>query len=135
METFFEAGRELPVAGTYDVIVAGSGPAGSCAAVTAGRLGARVLLIEWNNTVGGMSTSGLMSHWTGTVRSPLYAEILRRCAEKDMGTGTAEDPRPVRTGQSPPSFPDGEDLSQFTGCTESYSAMIFSVISGSVGQR
>ncbi len=85
METYFEAGRELPVAGEYDVIVAGSGPAGSSAAVTAGRLGARVLLIEWNNAVGGMSTSGLMSHWTGTVSSPLYTEILRRSGEKNEG--------------------------------------------------
>ncbi len=85
METYFEAGRELPVAGEYDVIVAGSGPAGSSAAVTAGRLGARVLLIEWNNAVGGMSTSGLMSHWTGTMSSPLYTEILRRSGEKNEG--------------------------------------------------
>ena len=85
METVFEAGRELPVAGEYDVIVAGSGPAGSCAAITSGRLGARVLLIEWNNAVGGMSTSGLMSHWTGTVTSPLYTEILRRSGEKNEG--------------------------------------------------
>ena len=80
MKTFSEPARELPVAGEYDVIVAGSGPAGASAAVMAGRLGARVLLIEWNNSVGGMSTSGLMSHWTGTVTSPLYTEILTRCA-------------------------------------------------------
>ena len=80
MKTFTEPARELPVAGEYDVIVAGSGPAGASAAVMASRLGARVLLIEWNNSVGGMSTSGLMSHWTGTVVSPLYTEILTRCA-------------------------------------------------------
>lgn len=80
MKTYHEPERDLPVAGEYDVIVAGSGPAGACAAIMAGRLGARVLLLEWNNAVGGMSTSGLMSHWTGTVTSPLYTEILRRCA-------------------------------------------------------
>ncbi len=85
MKTIREPGRELEVAGEYDVIVAGSGPAGACAAVTAARMGARVLLLEKNNTVGGMSTSGLMSHWTGTVSSPLYAEILRRCAERHEG--------------------------------------------------
>ncbi len=80
MKTYAEPGRELPVAGEYDVIVAGSGPAGASAAVTAGRLGAKVLLVEWGSAVGGMSTSGLMSHWTGTVSSPLYTEILSRCA-------------------------------------------------------
>lgn len=87
MKTFTEPARELPVAGEYDVIVAGSGPAGASAAVMASRLGARVLLIEWNNSVGGMSTSGLMSHWTGTVVSPLYTEILTRCAALFEGEG------------------------------------------------
>ena len=83
MKTWYEAGRDLPVAGEYDVIVAGSGPSGAVAAIRAGRMGARVLLIEWANAVGGISTSGLMSHWTGTVDSPLYGEILRRMAEKN----------------------------------------------------
>lgn len=72
MDYYTEEARKLPVEGKYDVIVAGSGPAGACAAITAGRLGASVLLIEWNNSVGGMSTSGLMSHWTGSVTSPVY---------------------------------------------------------------
>lgn len=80
MDYYTEEARKLPVEGKYDVIVAGSGPAGACAAITAGRLGASVLLIEWNNSVGGMSTSGLMSHWTGSVTSPVYTEILTRCA-------------------------------------------------------
>ena len=35
-------------------------------------------LIEYFGSVGGMSTSGLMSHWTGSVRSNLYTEILTR---------------------------------------------------------
>ena len=81
MNFYTEPARNLPVEGEFDVIVAGSGPAGASAAITAGRLGAKVLLIEWNNSVGGMSTSGLMSHWTGSVNSPIYTEILRRCAE------------------------------------------------------
>ncbi len=85
MKYYTEPTRELPVEGEYDVIVAGSGPAGASAAVMAGRLGARVLLIEWNNSVGGISTSGLMSHWTGSVSSPLSTEILRRCAAYHEG--------------------------------------------------
>lgn len=86
METYEEAARSLPVAGDYDIIVAGSGPAGVSAAITAGRKGARVLLVEWANCVGGISTSGMMSHFTGTVASPLYTEILTRMAEKNEGT-------------------------------------------------
>ena len=84
-KTYYESGRALPIAGEYDVIVAGAGPAGVSAAITAGRLGARVLLIEWSNSVGGISTSGLMSHFTGSVQSPLYTEILTRMAEENEG--------------------------------------------------
>ena len=84
-ETYYEEGRNLPVAGEYDVIVAGSGPAGVSAAIMAGRLGARVLVLEWANAVGGISTSGMMSHWTGSVQSPLYTEILTRMADQNEG--------------------------------------------------
>ena len=87
MNTYWERARELPVAGAYDVIVAGAGPAGVSAAVTAARLGAKTLLLEYNNCPGGISTSGLMSHWTGTVTSKLYTEILSRHAEKIEGEG------------------------------------------------
>ena len=87
MEKFVhEAARDLPVAGEYDVIVAGSGPAGVSAAINAGRRGARVLLIEWNNTVGGISTSGLMSHFTGTVHSKFYTELLQAMADRNEGS-------------------------------------------------
>ena len=72
MKTYTEQARDLPVAGEYDVIVAGAGPAGVSAAIMAGRLGAKVLLLEYTNAPGGISTSGLMSHWTGSVTSKLY---------------------------------------------------------------
>lgn len=85
MQTYHENAKELPIAGEYDVIVAGSGPAGTAAAVMAGRMGAKVLIIEWNNAIGGISTSGLMSHWTGSVTSPLYTEILQRSADMNEG--------------------------------------------------
>ncbi|MGN1346007.1 MAG: FAD-dependent oxidoreductase, partial [Eubacteriales bacterium] len=84
---YYEAARELPVCGEYDVIVAGSGPAGVSAAINAGRRGAKVLLLEWNNAVGGISTSGLMSHFTGTVRSRFYTELLQAMADRNEGTG------------------------------------------------
>lgn len=68
-----------------DVLVLGSGPAGFAAAYTAAKNGARVVLVEQSGDVGGISTSGLMSHWTGTCGSPLYREILMRSAEKNEG--------------------------------------------------
>lgn len=75
---------DIETKGNYDVIVAGSGPAGVAAAVTAGRNGMKTLLIESCGRVGGISTSGMMSHFTGSVGNKIYWEILRRAAEKNF---------------------------------------------------
>ena len=73
MNTYIEDKREISVLGNYDVLVLGGGPAGVSAAVTAGRLGAKTMLIEQLGNVGGMSTTGLMSHWTGNTKGlPLH---------------------------------------------------------------
>ncbi|MED5461405.1 MAG: FAD-dependent oxidoreductase, partial [Pseudomonadota bacterium] len=44
--TVKEAARETPVFAETDVLVVGGGPAGTAAAVAAGRLGADVMLVE-----------------------------------------------------------------------------------------
>ena len=67
-----------PIVGEYDVLVAGAGPAGVAAAVSAARLGAHVCLVEQSGIVGGVATSGMMSHWTGNTRGGIYEEILDR---------------------------------------------------------
>ena len=72
---------ETPVAGSYDVLVAGGGPAGVAAAVCAARLGAKTCLVEQTGIVGGVSTSGLMSHWTGNTRGGIYEEFLDRSVD------------------------------------------------------
>ena len=81
-ETIHET-LETPVAGSYDVLVAGAGPAGVAAAVCAARLGAKTCLVEQTGIVGGVSTSGLMSHWTGNTRGGIYEEFLDRSKDSD----------------------------------------------------
>ena len=53
--------REAPVAGTYDVVVCGGGPAGFIAAIAAAREGARTALVEQYGFLGGMATAGLVA--------------------------------------------------------------------------
>jgi 2-polyprenyl-6-methoxyphenol hydroxylase-like FAD-dependent oxidoreductase len=81
-----EPSRSTPIYGNFDVLVIGGGPAGTAAAVAAGRLGADVALIERYNHLGGLSTGGLvswidrMSDWDGAlVVAGIGAELVERC--------------------------------------------------------
>ena len=84
-KTIREPARDIPVASETDVLVIGAGPAGLGAAIAAARNGAKVLVLEQSGMPGGVSTAGLMSHWTGTSGSKLYREVLRRSAEMNEG--------------------------------------------------
>jgi hypothetical protein len=81
MEKYLEKERQIPVAASVDVLVLGGGPAGFSAAVNAGREGVSVLLIEQSGDVGGVATTGLMSHWTGNTSGGFYEEIIQRSAD------------------------------------------------------
>ena len=56
-----EIRKLAPLAGKYDVVVAGGGPAGFIAAVTAARQGAKTALIERYGFLGGMATTGYVT--------------------------------------------------------------------------
>ena len=54
-----DGGEAKPWLGV-DVLVAGGGPAGVCAAIAAARNGAKTLVVERGNCLGGMATRGLV---------------------------------------------------------------------------
>src|SRR5690606_25653882 len=53
--------RRLNVLGRWDVIVAGGGTAGASAAIAAAREGKSVLVLEYQEALGGIGTVGLIS--------------------------------------------------------------------------
>ena len=96
----------LPVYGTYDVVVCGGGPAGITAALAAGRSGLKTLLVEGQGQLGGMGTSGLVSHWLGgrssDCRHWVVGGIFRELAQEaaDRGFALLPEPEPGK-GYSP----------------------------------
>ena len=75
--------------GTYQVIVAGGGPAGVAAAITCGRSGLSTLLIEETGCLGGMSTGGALPFVLGTMTGSIpFLKMLEK------GVSYRDAPRP-----------------------------------------
>ncbi|HEY7999924.1 MAG TPA: FAD-dependent oxidoreductase, partial [Pseudolabrys sp.] len=69
-----EPARNTPIAGEYDVVVLGGGPAGIAAAAAAGMHGRRVLLIERYGFLGGMGTAAGVTNFCG-LHANVHGEI------------------------------------------------------------
>lgn len=88
--------QQPDVRADYDVLVAGAGPAGICAAVAAAREGARVALVERYGVVGGNLTAGYVGPILGMVgRGTMRDELVRLLGVPDNDmigiTGKAHD--------------------------------------------
>ena len=77
-DAFLEKSRSVPFGGESDIIVAGGGPAGIAAAVTAARLGKSVRLFEAHGALGGIWTVGLLSCIIDFDHSDISREIISR---------------------------------------------------------
>ena len=85
-----------------DVLVAGGGPAGVCAAIAAARNGARVLVVERGNCLGGMATRGLvgpfMTCYDKSGRTQIIRGIFNEIVERLVARGAAIHPRDCMGG-------------------------------------
>lgn len=84
---FQEEAREIPLAGDYDVIVCGGGPAGFAAALAAARSGASTMLIEVHGCIGGIWTAGMLSWILDGVNKPgIMSELAGRIESDSVGS-------------------------------------------------
>ncbi|HCD31219.1 MAG TPA: hypothetical protein DER01_02365 [Phycisphaerales bacterium] len=61
--TITEPAKTIQVLERFDVAVFGGGPSGVCAAVTAARMGRKVILVERHGFLGGMATAAIVNIW------------------------------------------------------------------------
>jgi len=87
LKTIDEAERKTPVTEEVDVIVAGGGPAGVAAAVSAARNGAKTILVERYGHLGGLATGGLVICLveTGRYGFGMCREVIERLLEHKAG--------------------------------------------------
>lgn len=91
---------DVPNAYDTDILVVGGGPAGVCAAVAAARLGAKVMIVESGNCLGGMATLGLVSPFMtcfdGDGEQMVIRGIFEEVIDRMVAIGGAIHPKDVR---------------------------------------
>jgi len=73
------------LAGRFDLVVVGGGMAGTCAAISAARLGLQVALIQNRSVLGGNNSSEVRVHLHGVISLPPYPAIGNVVRELDSG--------------------------------------------------
>jgi len=90
MTTLTLPSREVPVLAEADVVIAGAGVGGVCAAIAAARQGASALLVERHAFPGGVATAGLMCSVTNYFVTRDGARVARGLAEEFIDRLVAE---------------------------------------------
>lgn len=128
MNTILMPGRELPIRGTYDVIVAGGGVAGAFAGISAAREGLRALIVEPFGSLGGSATMALVTPLMTTRilgctgHCPLGEELSSRLMELGgaKGEGHEFDPTLMKAAL--------EDMAAAYGCDLLYYTTLVDVL-------
>ena len=82
MEYIEKLSSQMPIVAKTDVIVAGGGPAGVCAAIAAARNGADTVLLESSGCLGGTWTSGCLGWIIDSIdKDGLITEIIAELKE------------------------------------------------------
>lgn len=109
--------EDVPLAGEFDLVVAGGGAAGWAAAITAARLGLRTALVEEMPFLGGMSTGGAVGTFCGFylqgadgALAPLVGGLPLAVADALRARGHAYGPIPFRETAVLPYVPWGAKL-------------------------
>jgi hypothetical protein len=79
-----EYSRSIPVIDHYDVVVAGGGPSGVCAAVAAARSGAKTCILERYGILGGNMTTGHVGPIMGVTAPGTYSSEINHIAGSPM---------------------------------------------------
>ncbi len=105
MKTIQEPAKEIKVCQEADVVVVGGGPGGVASAISAGRNGAKTVLIERYGHLGGMATGGLiniipnLSEINGKQR---IAGMVQEIIDRMDARGAADFPRKEDWGTTDP---------------------------------
>ena len=116
MKYYTEPSREIPVAAETEVLVVGGGPAGFGAALHAARMGRKTMLIEQYGAVGGVATTGIMSHWTGRQDGGCFEEL--RAKARDCEAEQVINPEKLRILMLDMLMEAGVNVQLYTGFSD-----------------
>ncbi len=84
------------------LLVVGGGPSGVCAAIAAGRMGIRTLLVDSGNCLGGMGTKGLigpfMTSYDAAGETMIIRGLFEETVNRLIAKGAALHPKDIRQG-------------------------------------